>query len=108
MKKAEIIMIPVTDQQKAKEYYSRLGFQVVAEAPDGHGGVWLQMGLPGQDTTLSLSKFHGIIFVTEDIEEEVRVLKGKGIEAGKIDDTPWGRFAWLKDPDGNGLCLHQR
>ena len=37
-----------------------------------------------------------------------RELKAKGIEVGKIDDTPWGRFAWLKDLDGNGLCLHQK
>jgi predicted enzyme related to lactoylglutathione lyase len=108
MKTAEIIMIPVTDQQRAKEYYSQLGWQVVAEAPDGHGGTWLQMALPGENTTLSLAKFHGLIFETEDIEGEIRALKSKGIEAGNIDDTPWGRFAWLKDPDGNGLCLHQK
>lgn len=101
-------MIPVKDQQKAKEYYSRIGFQVVAEAPNGHGGTWIQMGLPGGDTTISLAGFHGIICETEDIEKEVQELKEKGIEAGKIDDQPWGRFAWLKDPDGNGLCLHQK
>ena len=45
---------------------------------------------------------------TEDIEKDIRVLKEKGIEVGKIDDQPWGRFAWMKDPDGNGLCLHQK
>lgn len=101
-------MIPVTDQQKAKEYYSKLGFQVIAEAPDGHGGVWLQMGLPGDKTTLSLAKFPAVIFETEDIVSEVDQLRSKGVEAGKIDDTPWGKFAWLKDPDGNGLCLHQK
>lgn len=108
MKTAEIIMIPVTDQQKAKEYYSRLGFQVVIEAPDGHGGVWLQMALPGDNTSLSMARMSGLIFETEDIESDVRDLKARGIEAGKIDDTPWGRFAWLKDLDGNGLCLHQK
>jgi len=101
-------MIPVTDQQKAKEYYSKLGFQTIAEAPDGHGGTWLQMGLPGGNTTISLAKFHALIFETDDIGQEIRELKDKGIEAGAIDDTPWGRFAWLKDPDGNGLCLHQK
>ena len=35
-------------------------------------------------------------------------LKTKGIEVGKIDDTPWGKFAWLKDLDGNSLCLRQK
>jgi predicted enzyme related to lactoylglutathione lyase len=64
--------------------------------------------LPGDETTISLVGFHGIISVTEDIEKEVAAIKGKGIEVGKIDDTPWGRFAWLKDLDGNSLCLHQK
>ncbi|WP_431213967.1 VOC family protein [Puia sp. P3] len=88
MKTAEIIMIPVTDQQKAKEYYSKLGWRVVVEAPDGHGGTWLQMALPGENTTLSLARFHGIIFETDDIEGEIKALASKGIDAGKIDDTP--------------------
>ena len=108
MKAVEIIMIPVTDQQKAKEFYLKLGFQVIAEAPSHHGETWIQLGLPNQSTTLSLAKFHGIIFETDNIEKEIAALNTKGIEVGKIEATPWGRFAWLKDADGNGLCLHQK
>jgi predicted enzyme related to lactoylglutathione lyase len=59
-------------------------------------------------TTISLATFQGIIFDTDDIEKEAGELKAKGIEVGNIDDTPWGKFAWLKDLDGNGLCLHQK
>jgi predicted enzyme related to lactoylglutathione lyase len=54
-----------------------------------------------------LQNFRGIIFETDDIEKKIGELQAKGIESGKIDDTPWGRFAWLKDLDGNALCLHQ-
>lgn len=108
MKNVEIIMIPVSDQQKAKEFYMKLGFQLIAEAPAEHGETWIQLGLPNQGTSISLAKFHGIIFETDDIEKEIQELKTKGIEPGKIDTTPWGRFAWLKDLDGNGLCLHQK
>ena len=108
MKTTEIIMIPVTDQQKAKEFYLKLGFQVIAEAPSEHGQTWIQLGLPNQTTTISLASFHGIIFETEDIEKEIKDLKAKGVAVEKIDNTPWGKFAWLKDPDGNGLCLHQK
>ena len=108
MKTVEIVMIPVMDQQKAKEFYLKLGFKLIAEAPSDHGETWIQMGLPGGDTSVSLAKFHGIICVTGDIEKEATELKAKGIEVGKIDDTPWGKFAWLKDLDGNGLCLHQK
>ena len=108
MKSVEIIMIPVKDRQKAKEFYLKLGFQVVAEAPMPEGETWIQMGLPNGDTTVSLAGFSGIICETTDIENEIKELKTKGIEAGKIDDTPWGKFAWLKDLDGNSLCLHQK
>lgn len=108
MKSVEIIMIPVADRQKAKEFYLKLGFQIIVEAPDPHGETWIQMGLPGSDTTISLSGFHGIICETGNIEEEVKKLTANGIEVGKIDATPWGKFAWLKDLDGNSLCLHQK
>ncbi len=42
MKSVEIIMIPVKDRQKAKEFYLKLGFQVVIEATDPHGKAWIQ------------------------------------------------------------------
>lgn len=73
-----------------------------------HGQTWIQLGLQNHDTTISLATFQGIIFETDDIEKEIEALKTKGIELGKIDNTPWGKFAWLKDLDGNGLCLHQK
>jgi catechol 2,3-dioxygenase-like lactoylglutathione lyase family enzyme len=108
MKKVEIIMIPVKDQQKAKEFYLKLGFQIIVEAPAAHGETWIQLGLPDGNTSISLASFQGIIYETDDIEKEIAELKTKGIEVGKIDDTPWGKFAWLKDLDGNSLCLHQK
>ena len=108
MRSAEIIMLPVKDRQQSKEFYLKLGFQLIVEAPDEHGETWIQMGFPDGNTTISLAGFHGVICETDDIEKEVKELKEKGIEVGKIDDTPWGRFAWLKDLDGNSLCLHQK
>lgn len=108
MKSVEIIMIPVKDRQKSKEFYLKLGFQVTAEAPDPHGDTWIQMGLPNENASISLASFHTIICEVNDIESEIRELNTKDIQVGKIDDTPWGRFAWLKDLDGNSLCLHQK
>jgi len=108
MKSVEIIMIPVTDRQKAKEFYLNLGFKVLVEAPDPHGETWIQMGLPGSNTSISLAGFQGIICETDDIKTKIREYESKGIDVGKIDETPWGKFAWFKDLDGNSLCLHQK
>lgn len=108
MKSVEIIMIPVKDRQKSKEFYLKLGFQVIIEAPVAHGETWIQMGLPGSDTTISLAGSQGVIYETDNIENKMADLKSQGIEVGKIDETSWGKFAWLKDLDGNSLCLHEK
>lgn len=108
MKSIEIIMLPVANREKAKEFYLKLGFEIVVEAPGAHRDTWIQMKLPGGDTTISLIGFHGIICEADDIKAEIEKLADKGIEVGKIDETPWGKFAWLKDLDGNSLCLHQK
>lgn len=108
MKSIEIIMIPVADRQKAKEFYLKMGFQLLVEAKDPHGEPWIQVGFPGSNCSLSLGGFHAIICDTDDIEKEIRELQTKGIEVGKVDQTPWGKFAWTKDPDGNSVCLHQK
>jgi hypothetical protein len=73
-----------------------------------HGETWIQMGLPNQSTSISLSTFHGIIVETENIEIEMSKLKSRGIEMDRVDKTPWGTFAWTKDADGNGICLHEK
>ena len=108
MKTIEIISQKVSDQQKSKDYYLKLGFEVMVEAPMGNGETWVQLGLPGQATSISLMNFQSMILETEDMEKELRDLKAKGIETGTIDDTPWGKFSQLKDPDGNNITLHQK
>ena len=75
MKSIEIIMLPVKDRQKAKEFYLQLGFQVITEANDPHGEAWIQVGMPGGETTFSLSSFPAVICETADIEKEVKELK---------------------------------
>jgi catechol 2,3-dioxygenase-like lactoylglutathione lyase family enzyme len=77
----EIIMLPVTDQQKAKTFYTKLGFQVIVEAPMEHGQTWLQMGLPGQTTSIALVGVQGVVVQTDDIAQKIKELKDKGIEA---------------------------
>lgn len=131
MKKIEVITIPVSDQEKAMEFYKKLGFKVAIEAPMGNGQKWIQMKLPRQGTHITLvswfpykeiamkpGSLQGINFETDDIVKEVKRLKKKGIDVwtmddtdihrGNIDTTPWGKWTHFTDPDGNGLNLHQK
>ena len=107
MKGIEIVMIPAKDRLSSKEFYEKIGLSTLVEAQDPHGEPWIQVGFPGQPTTLSLAAFYAIICSTDDIEKEVEVIRAKGIDVGEIDVTPHGKFAWLKDPDGNEICLRE-
>lgn len=111
-----IVSIPVKDQQAAKAFYIKIGFQLITEADMGNGGTWVQLGLPDQVTSITLvnwfkemspGSMQGLVLKSEDIEKEVADLKTKGVEVKPIDNTPWGRFASFSDPDGNGLTLWQ-
>ena len=117
MKAITIISIPVTDQQVAKQFYINLGFNLVIEAPFGPGQNWIQLALPGQEAMsitlvtwfpeLVPGSIRGFVIQVDNMAEEIKALNAKGIEVGNIDETPWGKFAPVKDPDGNMLSFHE-
>jgi predicted enzyme related to lactoylglutathione lyase len=116
MKSIEIISIPVTDQARAKEFYLQLGFKVIVEAPFEGGQKWVQLGFPGSAVSITLVTWfdnmppgciNGLVIKTDDLDKEIEELAAKGINAGKVDQTPWGKFAAVTDPDGNRLSLHE-
>jgi predicted enzyme related to lactoylglutathione lyase len=116
MKSIEIISIPVTNQLQSKEFYLQLGFEVIVEAPFEGDKKWIQMGFPGSPISITLVTWfdnmpagciNGLVIKTDDLDKDITELTAKGITVGEIDQTPWGRFAAVKDPDGNRLSLHQ-
>jgi catechol 2,3-dioxygenase-like lactoylglutathione lyase family enzyme len=116
MKAIEIISIPVSDQLRAKTFYQQLGFNVLVEAPFEGDKKWIQMGLPGDGPSITLVTWfgdmpagcvQGFVIKTDDVEKDKQEFTEKGIETGKIDQTPWGKFLSVKDPDGNSLSFHQ-
>ena len=50
----------------------------------------------------------GLVIKTDNLDKDIADLKAKGLEVGDVDTTPWGRFATVKDPDGNALSLHAK
>lgn len=58
-------MLPVKDRQKAKDFYLKPGFELIAEVPMPNDEIWIQMGLPNCDTTLSLASFNAIVCDTK-------------------------------------------
>lgn len=116
MKFIEVISIPVSNQEASKQFYLKIGFELIIEAPMGDGSTWVQLGLPGQTTSITLVNWfkemqpgtmQGLVVSTDDIEKEHAELKAKGVNIKDIDPTPWGKFATFYDPDGNSLVLRQ-
>ncbi len=112
----ELISVPVTDQQKAKEFYLNMGLTLVREAPFGSDRQWIQLSFPGGGTNVTLvtwfpkmpaGSLQGLTISCENISSEIEKLRQNGIVVGKVDETPWGKFAAISDPDGNTWNLHQ-
>lgn len=116
MKYVSLISVPVTDQQKAKEFYLKMGLHLVREMPLDKEKLWIQMGFPEGNINITLvtwfpkmppGSLQGLVIDCENIAGEIERLKSSGIIAGKIDNTPWGKFAAVTDPDGNTWSLHE-
>ncbi len=113
----EIISVPVSNQQRARDFYRDvLGFAVVREEPMGPGMIWIQLAPPGQKVTIALVTWfeqmkpgglQGVMVNTDDIVAEHALLLQRGLAIGEIKQEPWGRFATFADPDGNGWILRE-
>lgn len=115
MRSIDVISIPVTDQQAAKAFYLKFGFSIIVEAPFQGGANWIQMGLPDGGTSITLvnwfselkpGSIRGFVIKCDDLDATIAQLTKNGIEVATPDKTPWGRFATVKDPDGNAWSLN--
>jgi catechol 2,3-dioxygenase-like lactoylglutathione lyase family enzyme len=118
LKHLRLVSVPVSDQDRSKAFYTQtLGLELVAEEDMPSGPRWVEVGLPGAETSISLvtwlesmqpGSLRGLIFLTEDIERDRDELSRQGVEfLGPIEEQHWGRFVQFKDPDGNVLVLQQ-
>ena len=102
--------IPVTDQDRALEFYvGKLGFEKRRDLPFGPGR-WIEVAPPGSQTTIALVPAGvptGIRLATGDATTDHDQLQAHGVdvdpEVMRIPDAP-AMFS-LRDPDGNSLIL---
>jgi uncharacterized glyoxalase superfamily protein PhnB len=45
--------------------------------------------------------------VVADADAARSELRGRGIEVSDVQEFPWGRFVFFRDPDGNKWALQQ-
>jgi predicted enzyme related to lactoylglutathione lyase len=115
--KLELVPVPVSDVDRAKDFYSeRVGFEVDNDVTVHDGLRFVQLTPPGSACSISIGEgitemepgsLQGLQLVVNDLETARKELSARGLEASDIQDFPWGRFVFFSDPDGNGWAVQQ-
>ena len=116
--KLELVAVPVSDVDRAKAFYSeQVGFNADHDHRVSDEMRFVQLTPPGSGCSIAIGtgigismepgSVEGLQLVVDDIEAARTELSGRGVEVGDVQDFPWGRFVFFKDPDGNGWAVQQ-
>jgi catechol 2,3-dioxygenase-like lactoylglutathione lyase family enzyme len=111
--KIELIPVPVTDVDRAKAFYERIGFNADHDQTVHEGLRFVQLTPPGSACSIVVGngiteKTPGtqeIQIVVADAGEARKLLVEAGVDASEVDPQPWGNFVYFTDPDGNKWSL---
>jgi catechol 2,3-dioxygenase-like lactoylglutathione lyase family enzyme len=111
------VTVEVTDIARSRAFYARLGLILIVSSD--HYARFVCPARDGVGATFSIHLAEvvtpggtGIYFECDDLDDRVAALKAAGVafelgfEAGPVDQRWLWREAWLRDPDGNRLCLY--
>ncbi|MEU2505149.1 VOC family protein [Streptomyces sp. NPDC007863] len=113
----ELVGVPVTDIDRAKAFYERVGFHPDHDVTVSEDIRFVQMTPPGSACSIAFGKgitgmapgsLDNLQVVVDDIERAHADLTARGVDAGEIDDQPWGSFVYFTDPDGNRWAVQQK
>jgi catechol 2,3-dioxygenase-like lactoylglutathione lyase family enzyme len=135
--KLEVIVIPVSDVDRAKEFYGALGWRLDADFADSDGFRIVQFTPPGSACSIQFGtgltsvvpgSAEDLYLVVPDVEATRDELVARGVEVGEVfherslgdrfhtdgrisgrapDRATYGSFATFSDPDGNGWLLQE-
>lgn len=113
----ELIHVPVSDVDRAKEFYERIGFHADHDQTPFEGLRFVQMTPPGSACSIAFGTGLGgtlepgqqntIQVVVPDADEALAHLRALDVDAQGVDEQAWGRFVTFDDPDGNTWTLQQ-
>lgn len=126
--KLEVVVVPVTDVDRAKRFYSeQLSFVVDVDHRAGEGFRVVQLTPLGSACSITIGtglvksppgSLQGLQLVVSDIEQAHAELVTHGVEVSPIqhfvDGIPqegrgehWNSFVFFSDPDGNGWTVQE-
>lgn len=128
--KLEVVVLPVSDVDRAKEFFERVGFSVDVDFQPNDSFRVVQVTPPGSACSITFGTgisrgapgtYQGLHLVVEDLPTAIEDLSGRGIEVGEPfhfgDEgqtaglhpkrADYGSYAAFSDPDGNGFLLQE-
>ena len=115
----ELVPIPVSDVDRAKAFYERLGFgnlhdtqvteamRVVQLTPPGSScAIVFGTGM-GPITDMTPGSVKGLHLVVDDMAASRAALMERGIDVGAVEDMGGVLYSYFSDPDGNMWALQQ-
>jgi catechol 2,3-dioxygenase-like lactoylglutathione lyase family enzyme len=105
--KLEVIVIPVSDVDRAKEFYGKLGWRLDADFASGDDFRVLQFTPPGSGcsvifgtnvTPAAPGSAQGLYLIVSDIEAARDELLGRGVKIGKVFHGAGGVYAGTDEP----------
>lgn len=115
--KIELVMIPVTDIDRAKTFYSeKVGFNVDIDHTVSEEVRFVQLTPPGSACSIAIGRgiteaapgsVQGMQMVVPDIHAAHAALVGRGAEVSDVEVLEWGSFVYFSDPDGNQWAVQQ-
>lgn len=120
--KLELVVLPVTDVERAKEFYAeRLAFTLDVDHQADDGRRVVQLTPPGSACSVTFGtgivdtppgSVQGLHLVVADIHTAREKLAANGVKIGAVEEhTQPGKpsvfYAFFTDPDGNGWTLQK-
>jgi len=135
--KLEVVVIPVSDVDRAKDFYTGLGWRLDADISAGDAFRIVQLTPPGSGcsiqfgtgvTSVTPGSAQGLYLIVADIGVVRDDLLEHGVDVGEVfhegaggarfhdpgrvagpspDHRSYGSFATFSDPDGNGWLLQE-
>ena len=115
--KLELVAVPVSDTDRAKAFYAdQVGFHVDYDHRVSDELRFVQLTPPGSACSIALGdgisnkepgSLDGLQIVVSDVAAAREQLVGRGVDASDVQEFPWGKFVFFRDPDGNGWALQE-
>ncbi|WP_067542948.1 VOC family protein [Nocardia crassostreae] len=114
--KIELVAIPVTDVDRAKDFYTKIGFNADHDHSPAPEIRFVQLTPPGSGCSICIGtgitqaapgSVEGMQMVVASAEQAYQQLVAAGVEATPVKDEGWGLFTYFADPDGNKWAIQE-